>query len=139
MSISDEFQNIYNKIQDELYYKPGDKYHLEDNSKSISVVCAGFLTSGQTIVGFGIALPKQLKNITSVTVNKLIVDIRLPSGGYLPSILWDAVANADSISTYISDKNYIRIDIISATLFKSIPNNTALTVNLRNEVEIEFS
>lgn len=91
-------------IQDALYYKSGDTF------ESISYCeCPAIVTSSGTSVRIGITTPKRLDNITSVTCNSLMVNLRKSTGGYAPSSDWDAKANATSISCTIGASNMLYI------------------------------
>ena len=62
---------------DDIYYQNGDKFV---NTSFYSA--NGYLTGGGKEIGFTIILPKNLKNIKTITVNKLSCNVR-GIGGYL--------------------------------------------------------
>ena len=64
-------------LTSDIYYKNGDKFN---NTGFYNA--NGYLTGGGKEIGFTITLPKNLKNIKTITVNKLSCNVR-GIGGYL--------------------------------------------------------
>lgn len=119
--------------KDELYYQPGEIFEA-----NYAYFCPGVLTGSKTSLTWTIMLPKLLDKITGYSVTACELDIRLPTGGYMISSKWDALANADSVVVVFAKNNAIRMNVTSSTLFQSYTNNIALDVSCQS-VKIKFS
>lgn len=69
--------NAINEIYDDNYYKPGDTWE-----PGIYTAVAGYITSGNKDLNFSIEMPKSLKNISTITITTMKIDVRTPSGSY---------------------------------------------------------
>ena len=122
------------KLQNDLYYKPGDTY-----SSNEYLICSGFITTGTTEVQINLRSPKSLKNIKTITITSLYLIIRGISG-YL-----DNRASRDeyvgisgySLNSVIADNYNIRISIIKNSAFTNVTNNTPVVV--AGMVKLTFS
>lgn len=70
-----------------------DYYFAINDTISMTYVGGGFLTTSGKSVLFSVPLPKSLANITTITCTAMTANFRKHSGGYLPSIDWNAKAN----------------------------------------------
>ena len=114
------FAEQFANVDKALYYLPGDSYNLGD------VNYCGALTSAQTLLFFTVPVYKSLKYINNIVCTALSVSARKPSGGYVISINWDALANA---TINISRRNEYFLDIrITKGSAYSETNNIPLSV-----------
>lgn len=118
-------------IQDALYYKAGDTYTL-----SSAVIYPSFVTSSGTSIRFCIVTPKRLDNITTITCNTLITSFRKSDGGYVPTNLWDAKANA-TVNCNIRGSNMILVGVDYASGY-GLTNNTPVGADI-NSISLTFS
>ena len=88
---------------------------------------SGYITSASKEITFTVILPKSLKNIRSVTVNKFNCVFR-GVGGYVngTSGIDYAAASDVTISTYITSENAITIRLVKTTAYSSATNNTTI-------------
>lgn len=123
--------NLSNKVDNELYYNSGDVYEL---SEMIDV--GGYLTGSAESIRFSIALPKQLDNISSITIKELNVAIRKVEGGYL--INGNVLAD-DSLTAYAYARtpNYIDFYIAKSSGYSGT-NNTPIGVAI-NILKLTFN
>ena len=113
---------------DDLYYQNGNKF-VNTGYYSAN----GYLTGGGKEIGFTIILPKNLKSIKSVTVNKLSCVIR-GIGGYL-----NGSSNIDyktqtgiTVNAYKSAENAVFIQIKMSNTTWGGTNNTPVSVAFTN-------
>lgn len=116
----------------DYYYKANDKYIA---GASIPVSYLGYITGDAKDIRFTIYTPKSLKNISTITVNKMKLNIRHPGGGYVGSSDYD-FKNLVSEKIKIND-NTIDIGIHKDTNW-GITNNVPLSVQ-PTEMELQFS
>lgn len=129
-SISSELHNFKQNILDDLYFKPGDRFDIKENT-----TCSAHITSSSTTIRFNIVVDKSMRDveIDSVTIGK--ASIRHVNGGY---VLW---SGAD-FTQYVSVKQKLSDRTITIILYKSPwtysgttpANNTPMNVNFESNV-----
>lgn len=128
---------IQNSLNNALYYKAGDTIDWSNLDNNITV--SGVLTGGQKTITFTIPLPKRLDNVFSANLSSLILNIRKPSGGYLPSVagytpLTDTTA---TVTCSFANGNLLVISIIRTDTFSEI-NNVPLSISI-DTMSLTFS
>ena len=107
---------------DDIYYKSGDKYTNVGYH-----VLPGFITGGAKQIGLTLTVDKSLKNISTITVNKLSIIMRGISGYVDGSSYKDYIATGYTVSAVKSSNSTIYITITSDNVFTDATNNTSLT------------
>ncbi len=119
-------QVIGKSLYDALFYKAGDTF------KPFDVACLGHLTSSATQIIFNITTDKRLDDISTITIKKMLVDVRHADGGY---VLNDVDLAGSSVSAAKKTNNSIRVVYNTGSNFT---NNCPVSVDIRSSV-IEFS
>ena len=116
---------------DEIYYKPGDKYNSSTN-----VSHEGFITGGGKEIYVTVKPQKKLNNVSNVTVNTLKLNIRGISG-------YVGTSGAD-FKSYVSSaiipasKDAIVIVLTNSSGWDAT-NNTPVVVAGTSAIELTFS
>ena len=125
------FNDLSNKIDNELYYKSGDTYVL-----GRMIEAGGYLTGSAQSIRFSIAVPKRLDNVSSVAINTLNVAIRKSNGGYL--INGDVLTESNlTVTAYVCEPNYIDFYIANSGTYDGT-NNTPIGVAI-NSLNMTFN
>ena len=74
----------YDAMMDELYYKNGDTFTI--GSSYGGYYTGGIVSGGRKTLVWSIILPKRLTNITSITIDNLVLTARHTNGGYIFSL-----------------------------------------------------
>lgn len=127
-------KNSKNEYDENFYYKSGDTYN-----QSESQVINGCLTGSTKSLYFTFFVPKSLKNVTSVTVDKMAGYLRGISG-YLNSSsnTFDLTGSSYTISTNIVSEHQVNITIIASSAFSNATNNTPVAFYC-NSFSLSFS
>ena len=120
--------NAINEIYDDIYYKDNDTFEIhEDSSHSVynRPYTSGLITGvGKTLV-FSLYLPKSIKNISSITVNELKMNVRNANGSYIEYNTYVAGGKDWLTSTYVHTIEKVNDNIITIVINKA--NDTAMT------------
>ena len=108
----------------DIYYQNGDKFN---NTGFYNA--NGYLTGGGKEIGFTITLPKNLKNIKTITVNKLSCNVR-GIGGYLngSGYIDYTTAAGITVNAYKAADNAVFIQIKMSNTTWGGTNNTPVAV-----------
>jgi len=126
--------SLVNTLVDELYYKAGDTF-----TTSANLYCTGVLTAGAEGIRFTLPLPKCTSKVSSATIQKLVVAIRRPEGGYFYNSV-DLVQNSNisNLRCTFPTPNQLSVYFEDSTITSS--NNIVLSVQLANNgTQITFS
>jgi len=119
------------KINDEMFYKPGDTIQLGNNNVPGLYVASGYISSGTQSVFVTLVTPKRLDNITSITIDSINVEARGISGylnsqaGYVEYV----GASGYTITAWVSSPNTITIRINKSSAFTNVNNNTPIALD----------
>lgn len=134
--------NAINEIYDDIYYKDNDTYEIhEDSSHNVydRFYTSGLVTGvGKNLV-FSIEVPKSLKNINSITVTELKMNVRNSNGNYVEYNTYVQGGKDWLTSTYVhtiekATDNIVTIAISKAngTEMSNITNNTPQAIEIDN-------
>lgn len=132
--------NAINEIYDDTYYKDNDKYEIhEDSSHDVydRTYTSGLITGvGKNLV-FSLYLPKSLKNINSITVSELKMNVRNSNGNYVENNGYvqggkDFLANTYIVDIEIVNNNTVTIYLskTDSSAFSNVTNNAPQTVEI---------
>lgn len=119
------------KINDEMFYKPGDTIQLGNNNVPGLYVATGYISGGTQSVYVTLVTPKRLDNITSITTNSINVEARGISGylnsqsGYVEYV----GKSGYTINAWVSSPNTISIGINKSSAFTNVNNNTPVVLD----------
>lgn len=119
------------KINDEVFYKPGDTIELGNNNVPGLYVANGYITSGTQSLILTLVTPKRLDKITSIAIDSINVEARGISG-YLnsqPGYVEYVGASGYTINAWVSSLNTISIRINKSSAFTNVNNNTPITLD----------
>ena len=135
-----DYDDLINKpdvaTKDDIYYKNGDKFITRNNFN-----VTGYVTSSGKFIGFMIAVPKLLTNITSITINKMAVIFR-GIGGYVNGNAYIDYSNTSgySVLAAISEDNQLYIGINATNAYSSVNNNTPINIQAGvGGIEVTFN
>ncbi len=135
--LNEKFSNYV--LSSDLYYKNGDTYNITYGN--LRLQAAGVLTTDKKEIAFSITVPKSLKNISSVTINSLKLNIRAADGGYVGSSSFvfpgTDFLNGYTVDAGISAENVIGFLITSSTAF-NYTNNITLGIDV-GELNLTFN
>lgn len=119
-------------VSADFFYKANDKYIA---SASAPVSFAGYITGDAKDLRFTVFTPKSLKNISTITINKMKLNIRHTGGGYVGSSDYD-------FKTLVNEKIKVNDNTIDIGIHRDtgwgITNNTPLSVQ-PTDMELQFS
>lgn len=120
---------------DDIYYQNGDKF-----ANTGYYATSGYLTGGAKQFLITIPLPKNLKNIKSVTVNKLSTVIR-GIGGYVngSSYIDYATAAGYTVNPIIAAPNAVSFQVIKDSEFGGSNNTPVAFVFMAGGLDITFN
>lgn len=135
--LNEKFNNYV--LSSSLYYKNGDTYNITYGD--LRLQAAGALSGAKKQIIFSITVPKSLKNISSITINSLKLNIRAADGGYVGASGFVS-PGTDFLSGYtvdvgISAENVIGFQITSSTAF-NYTNNITLGIDV-GEMKLTFN
>lgn len=122
---------------DEYYYKAGDVF----TNESYAILPAIF-SNTKTQILMSIPMPKSMKNVSNISVTKCVLSVRIPSGGYLPSLHFDFLAEAGTtISAFKAFGNLLTIRIDKTKGWGTqVANNVPLSVQISPaDLIVEFN
>lgn len=134
-----EFTPTQDVSLDDIYYKPGDKY-----TSLGYYALPGFLTGASKQIQLTLTVDKSLKNISTITVNKLYINMR-GVGGYVDGSSYKdyVAATGYTVSAIKSSNSTIYITLTADTAFPdTTPNNTpvtALASSAAGNLELTFN
>lgn len=106
----------------DFYYKDGDAFQVSNELN-----CAGMLSSGRKGIYFTIPVEKNLKNITSITINSLVAQIRHSTGGYIANNV--ELSTLGTYQAYKSSNNTIEV-VFTLNTASSFTNNLPVVVSI---------
>lgn len=140
--------NAINEIYDGIYYKDDDTYEIHEDSLHSAynkLYTSGLITGVRKTLIFSIYLPKSLKNISSITVNELKMNVRNVNGSYVEYSTYVGDGKDWLTSTYVhtigkANDNIVTIAISKAngTEMENTTNNTPQAVEI-NHIVLTFN
>lgn len=131
MALSANQGRILKGLIDEMYYKSGDTYSI-----SALAIGSGYVTGGKKEIFFPWYIPKNMKNINSITINAINVTVRGVAGGYIVDHETLSNIGGTITATKIDDKT-IQIHIAKNNVMSSATNNSPVSIQL-NELTLTF-
>ena len=120
---------LYNtNVIDEIRNKSGDT--LSESGYIVS----GYIHDNGSILSFTVPSRKTLKDISSITLNALKVNVALSGGGYLFTYTsggYNILADASLSVTVHRENDHITVDITSSSAW-SVPDGSSVTVILED-------
>lgn len=131
-TIQTNVENEFLVEDDKIYYKDGDTFSPINNG----IVCAGFLTTSKQDVFFSMPVNKSMKNISSVTINRLQATIRHADGGYIANNV--QLSTLGTLSIAKSSDYFVTIKLILSTA-SQYTNNSTLSVLVQANTQLTFN
>lgn len=122
----------FGELEDDLYYKAGDTYHIDSQYYT-----GGVLTGSAKTIIFSIVLPKMVTNISSVNISQIYLTVRGINGYLLNSSTLSDLNASGELSIVTIENNCLSIQYASNNAFETT-NNTPVGVYLRDTI-IQFS
>ena len=125
--------NAINEIYNDNYYKPGDTYVINNYAST-----AGYITSSNKNLNFSIELPKSLKNISTITITTMVIEVRVPAGAYAVNNFSIFDSSVTSRSATKRDDRCIDISLKRTTNWYGT-NNIPISVAIFQGAKITFN
>ena len=121
---------IYNNADaiDNMFFEAGDTYSV---TYSVTLPCAGLVTSSTTTVFFTVPMPKLLDHVSSVTVNGLVGGMRGVSGYVNSTTDSSDLTSGYTTTAQIVDSTVLRIQVTKSSAMTNTTNNTPVTVSVK--------
>lgn len=121
-------------LANDLYYKPGDTYEMAN----ATIPFGGFITGGRTNLQLAtIFLPKSLKNINTITLNRVEVICR-QNGNYILGTASNWFSDVSKITVNKMSENSVRLYYTAPSEITNATNNDAVGVAVAN-LKLKFS
>lgn len=114
-------------MTDELYYKANDTFTIQ--SSYGGYYTGGIISGGKKTLVWSIVLPKRLTNITSVTIENIVLTARHSEGGYIYSEATLSQING-TINIYVNSDNTITFVNERTAEVSAAVNNTPIGVSM---------
>ena len=130
-NLSKEIKDLETKLNNEIYFKAGDTYNINNH-----LDCIAFLTSGRTRLFINIVLPKRIDNV-NINITELTGAVRNSLGGYMIE------DNSDFLSIgkfdgYYKNANNLVVRYTMNNEMGNFNNNTLACVDIQ-KCTINFS
>lgn len=119
------------ELNSSLFYESGDEIEIGGSAIPGLYVLPGYVSGGTQVLLTTFITPKRLDNISSVTIDSLLVEARSNSGylnsqgGYIEYV----AKTGYTISAWVSSPNSISISLTKSTAYTNVTNNTPVVLD----------
>lgn len=144
-TIKTNLVNAINELKEEIYYKDNDTFVVSYTPNDTNrIYTTGLITGVTTNLLFTLTTGKSLKNINSISINKLKMNVRNYNGNYVEANGYtengrDYLTSLYTTRAIIIDDFHITINILkNSGTFSNATNNTTQNIEIDN-MELEFN